>query len=109
MRAGKLRHYVTFQTRSLTRIGADQSTAWDGTTFQDWIALKPLSGRELIAGAAVQNEATHLVQMRYRADVNAKMRIVFGARIFNITSPPRNMDDRLKEMEFEVIEGLTSG
>jgi SPP1 family predicted phage head-tail adaptor len=109
MRAGRLTKRVTFQERSTTLVGAgDQSETWSNS-FNDWVALEPLSGRELIAGASVQNVSTHRVTMRYRDDVNARMRIKYGDRYFNITSPPRNTDERNRELVFEAQEGLVDG
>ena len=109
LRAGLLRHYAAIEQRSITQdSNLDQSSTW--TTFlQDWMAIEPMSGRELIAAAAVQNVATHLITMRFRAGVTAQMRVNYNGRFFNITSPPRNYEERGRMMEFEAQEGLVSG
>lgn len=110
MRAGKLRHWVTIQQLPSGKSGqtsaGDPSSAWT-EVISAWAAIDPLSGREIReAAAAVQNVGTHLITMRYHAGITAKMRVLFGSRVFNIVSPPRNHEERGRRMEFDVQEGL---
>jgi SPP1 family predicted phage head-tail adaptor len=114
MRSGDLRQRVTFQSRST-------GTADDGSPLTDWAevlpnvpaAIAPLTGRELMAAQAVQSEVSHEIAIRYHPllavpkDV-AAMRIVFGARIFNIHSAT-TVDERRREMRILASEGLNDG
>lgn len=109
MRSGELKHYVEFQTRAITQTAyLDQDTTWT-TTFEDWIKIEPLSSRDLIAAQAINAAVTHKVTMRFRAGITVAMRILYGSRIFDIRTPPRNTREQSRMMEFECEEGLTSG
>lgn len=97
MRAGRLRHRITLQTRSATLDAAgNRPAAWtDDATV--WGAVEPLSGRELIAAQAAQSEVTHKLTLRWRAGVTAAMRVAFGSRTFEILSLA-NRDERGAEL-----------
>lgn len=109
MRAGELRCYVYIEQRATTQVGAgDQATSY--TTFlEGYAAITPLTGRELIAAQAANSAATHRIKMRYASGVTTAMRVRYGSRYFNIVSPPRNVDERSREMVFEAEEGLADG
>ena len=114
IRAGQLRKVVDIESPPTGQTSSgDPNTNWGTFLSQVHASIEPLSGRELIAAAAVQNAGTHLVTMRYRQGVTAKMRVKYstlsGIRYFNIISPPRNIEERGHKMEFEVQEGLKNG
>ncbi len=113
MRAGDLRHRVTFQSRSMSAdsFGA-QSESWSdvATVFAD---ISPLSGRELLAAQQVQSEISHTVTIRYQTQFAgpkavAAMRIKYGERIFNIHSSI-DPDERHKSLQLSCAEGLNNG
>lgn len=112
MRAGRLNKVVSFEQRPATQVpggSGDQSGAWTPFATNVWAEVLPLSGRELVAAAAVQNMATHRVRIRHLPGLTAQMRMVMEGRYMNITSPPRNTEERGREMIFEVEEGLVNG
>lgn len=115
MRAGDLRHRVTFQIRAT---GVDPR---DGSQLTTWVdvladvpaAISPLSGRELMAAQAMQSAVSHQIDLRYHALLAnpkevARMRIMFGSRIFNIQSAV-TIDERRREMRVMAEEGLNDG
>lgn len=113
MRAGDLRHRVTFQKRgSSTDTFGAQSTTWaDVATV--WADISPLSGRELLAAQALNVEISHKVTIRYQQQFAgpkavAAMRILYGDRIFNIHAS-LDVDERHKTVELSCAEGLTNG
>lgn len=86
MRAGKLRHKVTLQSKSETR---DDT----GQVFRDWsdtatiyASVEPLSGRELVNAQAIESETTYRITIRHLAGVTTEQRIKFGSRYFEILS-----------------------
>lgn len=109
MRAGKLRKYITIEQRGTGQDAAGSQVSTWTTVLSAYASIEPLSGRELIAAQAIHNETTHRVTMRYRSEVLAKMRVNLGGRYFNILTPPRNTEERGREMVFEASEGLTNG
>lgn len=78
MSAGKLRHWLTFETK-FTELDSD------GASVETWVnafgtsprmpcEVAPLSGRELIAAQAVQSRVSVRLKARYRPGFAANMR-----------------------------------
>lgn len=109
MRAGTLRHRVTFQTRVTTQdeYGAPADT-WTDAFANIAASIEPLSGRELLAAQAVQNESQLRVKIRFVSGIVPGMRIMFNSRIFNIIHIS-NIDERNRELHLLCSEGLTNG
>ena len=86
MRAGLLRHAVTFQRK--TRTGdamGGSSDVW--TSFLvTRAAIEPQSGGELGRAGQQEPQRSFLVVIRGRSGVTADMRIKFGPRTFHIRS-----------------------
>ena len=86
--AGKLRRRVTIQEPEVTRgdTGGEVVTWADLATV--WANIKPLTGQELLA--ARQSVATALVttqiEIRYRSDLDSKMRVVHGSQVYEIVA-----------------------
>lgn len=51
-----------------------------------WTAIKTVRGTEYVSAAATQNENTYRFIIRYRSDVDPRMKIDFKGRIFDIES-----------------------
>ena len=103
MRIGPLRHRVTIQqvTESRTTTGA-VTESW--STFATvWADISPGHTREYAAAKTINAELTHEIRIRYLEGVTPKMRILFGARVFNI-DPPRNFDERNRELHIMATE-----
>ena len=86
MRLGKLRHRITIEQVSET-----QDT--DGSVIETWSSvasakssIEPVSGREYFDAQTTQADVTHRIYLRYIAGVIPKMRVKYGARIFDILS-----------------------
>lgn len=108
MQVGPLRKRVTIQKRSQVQDAYGQPlTAWEDVATV-WAAIEPISGRELLAAAAVQSEVTHQVILRYRPGVVSKMRIVYGSRIFDIQNV-LDENERHRELTLLCVEGLNDG
>jgi SPP1 family predicted phage head-tail adaptor len=87
MQAGKLRHRVTLQTEALTQNTAtgDTLTATDVATL--WAGVTSSGGREFYEAKRSNPELTHQVEIRYRSDIVAGMRFLFGSRVLRILAP----------------------
>ena len=86
MRAGTLRHTVTLEEAVETRdaVGGVVTTWQEVATVH--AAKKGRSGREYYAAAQTQAEDLVEWQLRYRAGVVPKMRLVHGATVYDITA-----------------------
>lgn len=115
MRSGDLRHRVTFQKRATGEDPRDGAplTGWVDVLTKVPVGIAALSGRELMAAKAMHAEISHQVDLRYHALLAvpkevAAMRIVFGARIFNIHAA-LPVDERRREIRILASEGLNDG
>jgi SPP1 family predicted phage head-tail adaptor len=118
MRIGDLRRRIDLQSRGGTKDSfGQQSTAWANVLSGVPCELRALSGRELIAGAAINSEVTHELRVRYHSlladpvKVSA-MRAVYVndgvTRYFNL-SAPRIVDERNREIVIQAAEGVNPG
>lgn len=110
MRAGKLRHRVTLQkliqaqnpvTGELTKQWVDLDSVW--------ASIEYLSGREFIAAQAVQSEVTARILIRYRSDVEPKMRIKYRDKLYNIHGVLPDLKSGLEYLTLPVSEGVNDG
>lgn len=81
-----------------------QSLSWS-RVIETWASIEPLSGRQLFAAQAVQNETTHRVVLRYIAGIAPPMRVNFGGRLFDILAV-RNVEERNRSLELDCREGF---
>jgi SPP1 family predicted phage head-tail adaptor len=85
MDPGKLKERVTLQRRAVgTDAMGQASGAWTDVATV-WALVLPLRGREFFAAAQVQQELSIKVTMRYRADVEPTMRLMWQGKPHDIT------------------------
>lgn len=111
MRAGELRHRVKLQSPSGSRDAVgERVTVWTDEATDVPANVRPLNGREQFFAAQKQASTTHLVTIRYGSyvsGIDASWRVMFGSRIFTIDAPPRNIDERNKQLDLLCTEGLS--
>lgn len=108
--AGKLRHIVTVQRPSGTRmrdaVGAKRAVFDDVAVVH--ASIEPLSGREEFFAAQRQASTTHKIRVRYAQEIaamDATWRIKFNQRTFTLDEPPRNTDEMNAELVIMATEG----
>lgn len=112
--AGKLRHCVNIQSRSsaLDNYGHEIDT-WANVLTNEPASIEPISGNEKLRALVAASQLSHIVTVRYRSEfadpiAMSAWRIVFGARIFNISSA-RIMDEKSAWVVMDCIEGSVNG
>ena len=87
VRAGELRHRVTFQSLVKTRdaLNAPVETYADHVTV--WAAVEYATGREFWQTQQANAEAQGVVRIRNRTDITPEMRIKYGAKNLKILAP----------------------
>jgi SPP1 family predicted phage head-tail adaptor len=107
MKAGEHQCLVTFQQRSATLNDFGESTdTWVRIT-EDWAKIEPLSGREFFSALQTQSDVTTRITCRYSsaiAGIKAQDRIVYGATVYDIRTPPINPKMRNRELQFMCTE-----
>jgi len=85
---GALRHRLTIQAeRPITDGGGGQGNdPWADPAIVAvvWGRIEPLGGGERLRAMQIEDRLSHRITIRHRAGVTARMRVVFGQRIFNI-------------------------
>lgn len=114
MRAGRLRHWLTFES-----LVVDQDS--DGNRAEAWAPAFPvssrlpadvvaLSGRELIAAQAQNSKVTHRITLRYRPSFLPTMRARLpDGTIFSIEAIIPDPDSRRRHVTILATVGANAG
>lgn len=116
MRAGKLRHWLTFE-----RPGESEQDS-DGALVETWVdafeisfrmpcQVETLSGRELLAAQAIASKTTHRISTRYRPGFDGTMRATNQATgaIYNIEAVLPDNESGRREVRLLASSGLNAG
>ena len=110
MRVGQLRQRVLLQRKSYEQ---DQKSGAMVETWQNvanvWASIEPLSVREFIASQAMQAEITARAVIRYRADMEATMRLIHRGKIYNIIGILADKNSGLEYQTLTLSEGVNDG
>lgn len=110
MQAGKLRHRITIQHDTAN----PETPGLDGTVTPVWTALHTNLPAEVLAvaggetlrnGVQVQATTTHVIRLRYLANISPEMRIAWGSLTLHI-SHVRDLDGRRRELFVEATGNL---
>lgn len=110
MRAGRLRHRVTIQSRGETR-DADGGSVPAWVDFAVDVPAEFLSGpgREFLAAESIRAETVGRFQMRFLDGVTAAHRVLWNGKVWDIKAPPIVDRTAQREMTLLVGQGLTDG
>lgn len=86
MSIGRKNQRVTFQTRTETQDASGQKVASYTTTFVDWAEVIPMAGKEKYQSSQLVEVADVKLNMRFRTNINMKMRFIVGSEFYNIHS-----------------------
>ena len=102
-RIGKLRHRLTLEAPATTadEIGG-RSVTWTPVASV-WAVIETVNGNEVGAGDATQARAFHRITIRHRGDAGPAMRLIMGARVFEIIAV-RDPDGRRRFLTIHAIE-----
>ncbi|MGD9538546.1 MAG: phage head closure protein [Alphaproteobacteria bacterium] len=109
-RPGSLRERVRLEREVRTAdTGGGAQTSWAPLDHAPtvWARVEPLTGQELVQAMRLQARLTHKVTMRWRDDVTAAMRLVWGTRILNVRAV-LNPDERRRYLELYCEEGAAA-
>ncbi len=101
--AGSLDKRITLQQRVSGKDARGQeSTSWENlaTLPTVWARAEPLRGREYFAAGQVQSEVTVRFTIRYRADVEPTMRVLWRSQPYEIVSV---IDTRAEGVQLELM------
>lgn len=99
MRAGQLHERVVIQSKSVTRDTYGAETVTWVTHATVWASIEPLRGREFLEARMVQADVDTRIRIRYLSTVTPSMRVLWGARVFEIIAPPIHVGERRRETQ----------
>ncbi len=85
MNAGDLRHRITVERPVRTRNGAGETLVTWEEAFTVWADVQPLKAWQIERAAQVEMRRSHLLRIRYIANVGGDWRVRWGDAILNIT------------------------
>lgn len=96
---GKLKHKITIEEKTKVSDGAGGWTeTWVAFASNVSASIDPISGKEFFEAQQTQSSVSHKIRIRYKSGVLPSMRVNFKGRIFAITSPPINWEERNRDM-----------
>lgn len=111
MRSGKLRHYVTFQSKVVSQDS-------DGAMVEEWIdafghgiwaEIVFSSGKESVASDEVHSKIVANIKVRYRSDFLPTMRILYRGAIYNIDAILPDPNSGIQYLRIPVYAGMNNG
>jgi len=102
MEIGALRHSIVLENPGPAVPDGDGgfTQAWvPNLPSPVWASITPASARDLerLVAGSVQSNATHVVRIRYHANISTQTRVTFGTRVFEVTGV-QNPDERNIEL-----------
>jgi SPP1 family predicted phage head-tail adaptor len=106
MRAGQLRQRVTIQQATTTTNARGARVPGWADVATVWADVRTPTGRERTANEATVATISHVVTLRYRADLTAAHRIKWGDRVLSLLATP-DPDNRRRTLvcQCQEIEG----
>ena len=110
MRAGTLRHRMLLQRPDFEQ---NSETGMLTTVWIDvcklWAEIVPLSAREFIAAQSMQSDISARIVIRYRADIDATMRLLHDGKIYNIKGVLTDPVSGREYITLPCSEGINEG
>jgi SPP1 family predicted phage head-tail adaptor len=108
MRAGQLRRQVTIESRTTTKDTFGQALDTWTMVCTPYADMQPATGREMLAGEALVSQVSSVVEIRYRTDVTAAMRLRYAGRVLNIEAVI-DVETRHERLHLMCSEGMNQG
>lgn len=110
--AGKLRHKISIQVNNeVQQSDGSMISNWVNVYAAKWASIEPLSGREFLASSTQVLQATARIVVRYNQYLITnmrinKMRILHGARVYNIEAVLEDPDSGVEYLTFICSTGV---
>lgn len=107
--AGKLRHrlVIQYQAESQNQQTGAIDVVWTNVATV-WGSIEPISAREFIASQSEDSKLSTRITIRYRSDIDAKMRLYHAAKgqYYNIEGVLSDKESGLEYITLPCSEGI---
>jgi head-tail adaptor len=99
MNVGRLRHQINLLQPAAPTTGAygtQLPAAGAFTTFASgiWASIEPAKPTEFAFAHSYAATTTHKIRIRYLPGVQPTFQVQFGSRVFSLSGPPLNFEER---------------
>ena len=106
--SGDLSHQVRIEYKAQSQSASGQLVPTWTLLALVWADIQPLSGRELLLAEQTMSKVEARAVVRFRTDITANMRLVYGSIIYNIAAVIQ--DPRFKDhLTLSLSTGLNAG
>lgn len=105
--AAQLKERITLETATRTSDELGGGTITWSTFTGAWAMIKPKTANEAFWAKHLEHRVTHMVVIRYVANVSPTMRVKFGSRYFAIKGV-KNVDEANQFLELNCEEGAAA-
>lgn len=111
LEAGGLRHRVNIQKRVQTQdpVSGEILINWEDVFSNVPAKIEPLSAKEFLASRTENSQVSARITIRYRAGIDASMRIVHRIKIYNIEGWLPDKDSGLEYITLPCSQGTNEG
>ena len=114
LNAGRLDQRITLQQRvdAINEFGENQPTWTNVDVTGDgaiWAGADPKRGREYFAAAQQQAEGPCMFRIRWRTNVNERMRVLWRGEAYEIAAPPVDPFGARDTLELYCVRGIRDG
>lgn len=109
---GRLDQRITLQRRVPNqRPSGENKYTWENlpTRPEEWAEANPMKGREYFAAMQMQVEDPVAFRIRYRADLDATMRILWRGQAHDIAASPVDTRGLTEELWLYTVAGVRDG
>lgn len=92
---------VTIQQRATAQTSRGQQIREWTDVCTVWSRVRQANGREVLAGQAIHAAVSAVIEIRWRDGITAAMRVVEGARIYNVVA----VVDKGRHLELQCSTG----
>lgn len=107
LHSGLLRHQVDVERLILTPDGIGGSVSSWAVFRRPWAYIISATGWERLSGMQLESPITHIVYLRYDAEITARHRIIHRDRAFNIRSIA-DIEEQREWLELKCEEGVAT-
>ena len=92
MEAGKLNKRICIQRPVKSRAPSGQEVITWADIATVWAGIKCTHAKEVSGDGIIVHEGLYRITIRWRGDITAECRVLYGSRVFSLIAPPADWE-----------------